>query len=536
MHEDQRLVAGRYELRDRLGSGGMATVYRAVDQRLGRDVAVKMLPAAYAADPEFVERFRREARAAAAVSHPNVAAVYDWGHDAGTYVMVMEYVPGPTLKEVIRDRGRLGEDEALDIAAEAAAGLHAAHERGLVHRDVKPHNILLAPGGQVKVVDFGIAHAAGASSLTATNSVHGTAMYMSPEQTQLRGADRRSDIYGLGVVLYEMLVGMPPYSAGSMIEIAMQHVNAPVPDVRVARPHLHPATIAVLTRMLAKQPAGRYGDAHALEMALRQARDQLRRHASDPVVKAVEGASPMSNRPGPEARRAPDRRRGLSAAVLAVPLLIAVLAMAVLFTTQRHPLADKGRNSLKLPRATTTPTSTATPAATRARGSHPAPVVARTHTIPTATGVTVHPTHTPEAVTPPAPTATTARPAPPATPVLIGAALGPEQTVQAFYADVLHQNFSAATALWTARMQRACNPAECIDQRFARTTLARASTSLQSPPTNGQVTVSVNLVEVNDGVRRRYTGVWSLVYQGGQWLMDGERFCQEDTDAPCAGD
>lgn len=274
---DQQRIGDRYELEQTIGIGGMARVYLAHDRMLDREVAVKILTPGLAADPLFVERFRREAQAAAALNHPNIVTIYDTGATDETYYIVMEYVPGPNLKEAIRQRGALPETEALGIGAQVAAALEAAHHRRLIHRDVKSHNVLLHPSGTAKVTDFGIARAAGASQLTATNTVMGTAHYLSPEQALHQPVDGRSDVYSLGIVLYEALSGQLPFAGDSLVSVAMQQVHEQPAPLRTLRPDLSPQTEAVVMKALAKNPAERYQSAGEMRTALLRAEDAIRR-------------------------------------------------------------------------------------------------------------------------------------------------------------------------------------------------------------------------------------------------------------------
>src|SRR5215218_10941097 len=206
------LVDGRYRIIRRLGSGGMADVYSAEDTQLGREVALKVLYRRLAEDDEFVERFRREASAAAGLQHPNVVQVFDRGEWDGTYYIAMEFLPGRSLKEAVRDDGPLDPDAAVEITLGVLKALRFAHRRGIVHRDIKPHNVMLDAEGRVKVTDFGIARA-GASDMTETGSIMGTAQYLSPEQAQGHPVDARADLYSIGVVLYELLTGRVPFDA-----------------------------------------------------------------------------------------------------------------------------------------------------------------------------------------------------------------------------------------------------------------------------------------------------------------------------------
>ena len=263
----------RYELHRKIARGGMADVYLAHDQLLDRPVAVKVMFPEHAREQAFVERFRREAQAAANLNHPNIVAVYDWGQQYGTYFIVMEYVDGRPLSEIIRTEGPLHPNRAAEVAADTAAALGFAHRNGVVHRDVKPGNILITPSGQVKVTDFGIAQAANANAgdnLTQAGSVMGTATYFSPEQAQGHAVDPRSDLYSLGCVLYEMLTARPPFSGDTPVAVAYKHVQEqPLPPSRI-NPNVPSALDAIVMKLLNKDPFLRYPSAEDLRSDLRR--------------------------------------------------------------------------------------------------------------------------------------------------------------------------------------------------------------------------------------------------------------------------
>lgn len=317
----QRL-GGRYRLRAVLGRGGMATVYRATDEVLQRDVAVKVLHAHLADDPAFLDRFRREARAAAALSHPNVVAVFDWGESAEGVYLVMELVEGFSLRQVLRQRGRLSPGEALALLGPVAQGVATAHRAGIVHRDVKPENVLISADGAVKVTDFGLARAAATASQTfGPGALAGSPHYVAPEAVQGGRLDARSDVYALGIILYECLVGAPPLEGETPTATALQHARRQVPPPSQAVPELTSDVDEVVRRATAADPDGRHADAADFAAALRAAVPagpapvDLHDDGTDTVVLPTAATDTVVQEAPPRPRR---RRRRLGLAVLAL--------------------------------------------------------------------------------------------------------------------------------------------------------------------------------------------------------------------------
>jgi eukaryotic-like serine/threonine-protein kinase len=342
------LIDNRYAVLDTLGEGGMARVYLAHDNVLERDVALKALREQYANDEGFVERFRREARSAAGLNHPSIVQVYDQGRaQDGTYYMAMECVPGGTLKDRIKTQGPLEPGEAAGIASRVAEALEVAHGRGIVHRDIKPQNVLLSASGEAKVADFGIARAASSKTITDTNLVLGTSAYMSPEQVRGDRAGPASDLYSLGVVLYEMLTGEQPYRADEPIATAMKHLDEPTPHPRAANPAVPEELDALVVKLLAKRPEDRYASAAELAEDLRRVRDGLAPLAAGlgDGTTAPLGEDPGRTRtaqtvvaPG----RAPEvlaRRRGLLPLIAALLVGVALLG-GIAWALSQGPLGQ----------------------------------------------------------------------------------------------------------------------------------------------------------------------------------------------------
>jgi serine/threonine protein kinase len=271
MQMEGKKLGGRYEIISRVGGGGMAVVYKARDLLLNRYVAIKVLSESLSNDSEFIRRFSREAQAAASLSHPNIVNVYDVGRDGYTHYIVMELVEGPTLKQYIQERGPLPVEEAANIAIQICDGLAHAHENQIVHRDIKPHNILLGPNGRVKVTDFGIARAASSSTITQTGSVMGSVHYFSPEQARGGVIGEKSDLYSLGIVMYEMLTGRIPFDGDSAISIALKHLQETPEDPRTFNPNIPDSMVAIISRALEKDPAMRFPSARAMMQEIQRA-------------------------------------------------------------------------------------------------------------------------------------------------------------------------------------------------------------------------------------------------------------------------
>jgi serine/threonine protein kinase len=256
---DQVILNDRYQLEERLGSGGMAVVYRARDLMLERSVAIKILRENFTADPNFQERFRQEAKAAANLSHPNIVTIHDFGFDRGRLYIVMEHIPGTNLKSILQQRGMIPLDDTINLMVQACAGVGYAHRAGLVHCDIKPHNFLITPDKRLKVTDFGIARAlASIQPEEVTDVVWGSPQYFAPEQAAGGAPSPASDVYSLGVIMYEMLTGHLPFTAESGTELAKLHRNAPPPPPRLTNPSIPSSLEQILLKVLSKEPSARY--------------------------------------------------------------------------------------------------------------------------------------------------------------------------------------------------------------------------------------------------------------------------------------
>lgn len=348
-------LAGRYVLIERIAAGGMGSVHKATDERLGRTVAVKLLREELAGDPRFVERFRREARAVAALSHPNIAGVFDYGEDDNHYFIVMEYIDGKDLSQRMRTESPFSPERAVRFAAGTLDALQHAHSAGVVHRDIKPANIIVTSSDHTKVTDFGIARAVGDSTLTATGSVLGTANYLSPEQASGGNVGPATDQYSTGIVLYEMLVGTVPFTGDSPVAIAMRHMSDEPSLPSALNPNVPPALDEVVMRATAKEPADRFRDAQTMASELRRALEPRAVPAAIGVG-GRGGDTAVLNGPGDTAPQTLGRSltgdwnpQRVGRAVLAAFAVLIVIALLLLlfrvFTGEDEPTgAERNRN------------------------------------------------------------------------------------------------------------------------------------------------------------------------------------------------
>jgi serine/threonine-protein kinase len=346
--EPGTMIDERYRVISRIGSGGMADVYCCEDLQLGRKVAVKVLHQRFAEDQEFVERFRREASSAAALSHPNVVGVFDRGEWDGTYYIAMEYLEGRSLKALVREQGPLDPLHAIEIASQILRAARFAHHRGVVHRDVKPQNVIVDNEGLVKVTDFGIARA-GASEITQTGSIMGTAQYLSPEQAQGQAVSPRSDLYSIGILLYELLTGRIPFDGDSAVTIALKQISELPQPPSVINPAVSPELDAIVLRALEKDPANRFQDAEEFFAALEAERERLRADGAGRTAEFGVAPAPLPEQevydvvwePNPAGEPLPPRNRRMwpwaLVGVLAAAALVAGLVLLLSPGKRRVP-------------------------------------------------------------------------------------------------------------------------------------------------------------------------------------------------------
>jgi eukaryotic-like serine/threonine-protein kinase len=396
------VLLGRYEVGRLLGAGGMAEVYEGLDRLLARRVAIKVLLAQYAHDPAFLARFRREAQAAASLSHPNIVGVYDTGSEDDTWFIVMEYVDGRTLKDIIRAEGPLYWSRAAEVAADVSGALAVAHARGIVHRDVKPGNVMLTTDGKVKVMDFGIARASAVPSITQTSAVVGTAQYIAPEQAQGLEVDPRTDVYSLGCCLYEMLTGQVPFTGPTPVAIAYRHVREDPTPPRALNPDVPVSLERVCLRAMAKRPEDRYQSAVDFQQDLERVRvgepvtvagplpSQQTTQALGAVGRGQNATSVLGGGPpvtGDRAMRyaqdtSKERRGGSVGWVIAAIIALLVVGLAAYLITRAvtSPNASTSSTTVTTPTTTLAPSTTAGTTTTSQSTTTTAPQTTRQQT------------------------------------------------------------------------------------------------------------------------------------------------------------
>ncbi len=573
------VLAGRYELIQPIGSGGMATVWRARDTRLGRQVAVKLLRPEFSEDPEFVRRFESEARHAASLSHQNVAAVHDTDVDDERRFIVMELVDGPSVAEVIARRGPLEPLVAVGIAAAAARALAAAHRRGLIHRDVKPANLLVGRDGRVRLADFGIARALTSSRATTPGTVLGSIPYLSPEQARGEEATAAGDIFSLGVVLFEMLTGLLPWEADTPAAMATARLHVPAAPLSDSVAGLPEGLDGIVARALELDATERYPSARVFADALEAWSRRHRapaggrsriRHATEALAAsvmpisttggsatgaAVAGPIAGTARPNPFAlgplgrggtRSGPrEPRRRTTGRAIAIPsaasvsvhpdvgasgndrrggILIGLVALALLAVVAAAFLVEGGaRIGPDVPGGAIVPVPT--PTASLSSTAAPTPTVL-------ATIATVSPTPSPTLAptTPPEPDPTPViTPRPPAVPIPTPAPpqpASPAAAVLAFYDAVEDHDWDTAINLWSPSMQERYPPQEWLIDRFRRTTRIDVTRIDTVSNSGGRARVEVSLTEYRsiEPSPRRFVGAWDLVRLDGRWVLDDPDF------------
>ncbi|MDQ3129122.1 MAG: protein kinase [Chloroflexota bacterium] len=562
-----RTLGGRYQLFEAIGEGGMAVVHRAHDDLLDREVAVKLLRPAYATDPEFVRRFQREARHAAALHDPRIVSIHDLGVDpaSGADYIVMQLVDGPDLQTLLARDGRPSLGQALRIGVEAATALQVAHDHGIVHRDMKPGNILIDRHGEVRVADFGIARAVGDGGATTAGVVIGSPQYVSPEQVAGDDVTPASDIYSLGVVVYELLTGRRPFEGPSPAVVALSRLREdPAPPSAIA-PELPDELDGIVLRALARDPADRYPSAAEFGVALEgfrlrelggvrrtgsNARGDGRTAAPGLVASAsmnpgadppaAYGATgvidvsqiPTRSRPTRPAR--PDRRRAMPnrpegsrrrpPIAIALPLvafgLVALFGAVWLVARGDADSGSVGDGPSRSDGVAVIVPSASSGVVLIAPSTSPS----SSPSVPPSIALSPSPTASPAPLVTPRPTA---RPTNPPAPGPTAPARDPAETVARFYSLVEAHRFDEAERLWSTRMRQEYPPEGNIDGRFARTSaIDIQALSIRSQSlTRRTAVVDVDLIEYRESeAPRRFRGTWDLVLSSSGWLMDEPQF------------
>lgn len=542
----ERTLAGRYRLLEIIGQGGMAVVHRAHDELLDRDVAVKVLRPGFADDPDFVERFRREARHAASLHHPNIVTIYDTGTDpeSGSDYIVMQLVEGADLHEILDRSGRLSVAFAVRIGIETARALSFAHARGIIHRDIKPANILVDADDDVRVADFGIARAATDTGVT-TGGMIGSPQYASPEQVMGEEVGPSSDLYSLGVVLYEALTGVRPFDGPTPAAVALERLRVDPPAIRTIDPTVPVSLEQTVMRLLERNPEARPSSAAEVVAELDGFRVRelggVRHPASRPrdaaraaTLAALPWTSPSAAVEADlAATQVPRRRRRaalspFAAAIAAIALLIAGTTGAIMMfgdgdrggavaDETSQPAPSVAAVAVLTPDPTPSPTPTATPSPSPSPSPSPGPTPKPT---PRPANPTVAPVARPIPKATPRPT-----PRPTRRPVTVAAAPArdPAETVARFYRLVVAHDYSAAAALWSPRMRAQYPPSRYIKGRFDATTqidINRLRIERMSVA-NRTAVVYIDITEHrSSGPSRHWYGTWDLVLINGVWLMD----------------
>lgn len=538
-------VNGRYELLREVGRGGMATVWEARDTVLARRVAVKLLHPHLAADPEFHERFRREARAAAQLTHPNIVGVFDVGTDAatGNPFIVTELIDGGNLKEWITRRAPVPEAVVRSIGASVADALHLAHSRGFVHRDVKPQNILLDHAGVPRVGDFGIVQAQNAGGLTRTGGVMGSVHYLAPEVARGQPATPASDIYSLGAVLYEMATGRQPFTGDTDVAVALAHLQEPVPPPRQLNPRLSAALEATILRALEKDPARRFSSAADLARALREPEDLdattlvTRRGVEEPTQRmAMPAPAPVPAparrvvRPGPERVDG----GGLSPGLLALAGLLVVVGLAYFGFRSfggdpSPPIAAQPTTAPTAPTKPTAAPARPQPTATAMAVTKPAAPTPQPTPQPTATSQPAAPTPAPPTAaapaarpTPPPPTAPPAKPtAPPVAPAAVAG--DPAETIQRHYALIDARRYAEGHTIMSSNLRRQFSVADYAGWFANKVSLRPVSIqTVQQDETRAVVDTVVESTDRVNGqvVQQQVAERFVMVLENGAWKID----------------